>query len=245
MKKNFKLIIEYDGTGSHGWQVQQEDETIQGALEAALAHMTQHPVRVNGSGRTDAGVHALAQVANFSCNTRLGPGDFIRGLNALLPDHIAIRTCEEVPLEFHARKNAKSKLYQYHILNRETPSAVGRNHVWYLRRPLDLAAMEKATECIIGKHDFAAFEATGSARSTTVRRVFDAQWRRNGDCLVFSIEGEGFLRRMVRNIVGTLVEVGQGKRAPDDMKAVLDSRLRAQAGVTAPAQGLFLVRVLY
>jgi tRNA pseudouridine38-40 synthase len=246
MRKNFKLIIEYDGSGFHGWQRQKCDRTVQGVIETAIATMTGQTVTLIGSGRTDAGVHALGQAANFLCETELTAPIFERGLNSLLPEDVVIRRCNPVDESFHARFNAKSKIYQYRILNRDIPAAVGRNYCWFIRKRLDRAAMAAASGYIFGTHDFKAFEGAGSPRSSTIRQVIRVEWQEpEPDHLIFRIEADGFLRFMVRNLVGTLVQVGQGNITPDDLGRILLSTDRSQAGATAPAQGLFLMEVKY
>jgi len=243
---NFKLTIEYDGTAYSGWQRQAEEPTVQAEIERALAFMTRSTITLTGAGRTDAGVHALGQAANFHCDTRLGPEAFLKGLNSLLPADIAIRDCRRVPEDFHARFDAKSKVYRYHILNRSARAAVGRSYAWFLHRPLDLEAMRRAAEAIVGRRDFKAFESSGSPRAHTVRNVLDAGWMEGEDRrLTFQIEADGFLRCMVRNIVGTLVAVGLGKLAPGAVRDIIDSRDRKRAGAAAPGRGLFLVEVKY
>jgi len=246
MTKNFKITIEYDGSRYHGWQRQKSDHSIQAEIEMALEKMTSAKVTLIGSGRTDAGVHAAGQVANFKCDTRLAPAAFLSGLNSLLPDDIIIKDCERVATDFHARYDARSKLYHYKILNRSIPAAIGRQYIWHIRKPLDREKMGAAMAHIIGRHDFKAFEGSGSPRQDTTREVFAAKLiEEPGGMLIFEIEAEGFLRYMVRNIVGTLVDVGLGKITAADFKRILDSRDRAQAGVTAPARGLTLVKVSY
>lgn len=243
---NFKITIEYDGTAYHGWQRQAEDRTIQGEIENALMTMTGDSVTVIGSGRTDAGVHALNQVANFRCDTSLTPEVFIKGLNSLLPEDIVITSCKVVPEKFHARYDAKSKVYHYRILNQLIPAAISRQYAWHIRKKLDLSAMQEALRCIIGSHDFKSFEGSGSPRADTVRCIINADLIiTDGDYMVLMIEGDGFLKFMVRNIVGTLVDVGLGKITPDDFKRVLVSKDRNLAGITAPAHGLFLMDVKY
>ncbi len=246
MVKNFKLVIEYDGAGYHGWQRQKKERTIQQEIETALATMTGRPATVIGSGRTDAGVHALGQVAHFHCDTDLEAPEFEKGLNSLLPDDIVIRSCRQVAENFHARYNVKSKCYHYKILNSPLPVAIGRQYAWFIRRRLDTAAMRRAIPAIIGAHDFKAFEGAGSPRAHSTRHVMAAEL--SVGCrgeLIFEIEADGFLRFMVRNIVGTLVDVGRGKITPAEFKNILDSKERARAGATAPAHGLFLVEVKY
>ena len=240
------LTIEYDGSAYHGWQRQKNDLTIQGEIEKALAVMTCEKIVVNGSGRTDAGVHALAQTASFKSDAGLSAEAFQLGLNRLLKDDIVIKDCREVAEEFHARYDAKGKIYQYRILNRRVPSAIQRKYVWHLRKALDFYAMQRAAAFVLGEHDFKAFEGTGSPRSSTVRNVTLVEMvRDSSEDIRFTIAANGFLRYMVRNIVGTLVDVGLSKMTPQGFKAVLESGDRGRAGATAPPQGLFLVKVLY
>jgi len=244
--KNFKLTIEYDGTFYHGWQRQKNQRSIQAEIEKCLSTMTGEPVVLIGSGRTDAGVHALGQVASFRCNSSIPPDAFRKGLNSLLPDDIVIRQCVEADASFHARYDVISKRYHYRILNREIPSAVERNYVWHIRKPLNVEVMCLAARHIGGTHDFKAFEGTGSPRSSTVRRIMQIELvEENPDMLILEIEGNGFLRFMVRNIVSTLVDAGLGKITPDDFKQILLSRDRSRAGPTAPPRGLFLISVTY
>jgi tRNA pseudouridine38-40 synthase len=246
MKKNFKLTIEYDGSRYHGWQRQKEDRSIQGEIEKALKTITSDSVTLIGSGRTDAGVHALGQVANFQCDIRLDPEALMNALNSLLDDDIVITGCELVSESFHARYHARSKVYHYRILNRPLPSAIGRQYSWFIRKALSREAMRAAATHIVGRHDFKAFEGTGSTRQHATRCVYSAEFieQENG-LLVFQIEAEGFLRHMVRNIAGTLVDVGLEKITPHDFKRILDSRDRSQASATAPAHGLTLMEVKY
>ena len=245
--QNFKLTIEYDGTAYHGWQRQSSTRTIQGTIEAALQTITGESVTLLGSGRTDAGVHATGQVANFCLETRLTADVFAKGLNSLLPPDIVIKDCAAVNNVFHARYDARSKIYDYRILNRPTPAALFRQYAWHIRNPLDLEAMRTAMLCLRGQHNFSAFEATGSSRSHAVRTVTDVSLtgRDKDGYVVFSIEADGFLRHMARNIVGTLVDVGLGKISPQAFEDILLSRDRRQAGITAPALGLFLREVKY
>ena len=243
---NFKLTIEYDGTNYCGWQRQKDDPTIQAAIEGALAVMLRRPVTAIGSGRTDAGVHALGQVASFEAATRLEAAVFQKGLNSLLPADIVIRSCEPAADGFHARYDVRSKHYRYRILNRRLPAAMGRQYAWHIHRPLNIAVMNAAAATLRGTHDFKAFEGAGSPRSSTVRTVWRADLATaSDDHLTFDIEGDGFLRFMVRNIVGTLVEIGMGKRPAGQMGAILAARDRSQAGATAPAHGLCLMAVRY
>jgi tRNA pseudouridine38-40 synthase len=246
MNKNFKLIIEYDGTVYHGWQRQKNEPTIQAEIEKALATMTERQITVKGASRTDAGVHARGQAAHFICDTRLDGPTFKLGINALTPGGIVIKSCQEVDLNFHAQFDAKSKLYQYRILNRPTPAAIGRQYVWYHHKPLNTDAMQNAIGHITGTHDFKAFEGAGSPRKHTVRTVFQASLEKKADgLLLFEIEGDGFLRYMVRNIVGTLVAVGLQRISSCAVKDILLARDRTKACVNAPPRGLFLMQVNY
>jgi tRNA pseudouridine38-40 synthase len=242
----FKLTIEYDGSAYHGWQRQKSEPTLQAAIEEALARILRRPVVLVGSGRTDAGVHALGQTAHFRVDTALGPEIFPKALNSLLPADIVVRGCQIAAEGFHARYDARAKHYRYRILNRPLPAAIGRQYVWHLRRPLDREAMNRAAAALCGTHDFKAFEGAGSPRATTVRTIQRALWTPgDGDELRFDIQGSGFLRFMVRNIVGTLVEIGTGKRPPETLAALLAGQDRRRAGATAPAGGLCLVAVFY
>lgn len=246
LSRNFKLVIEYDGTCYSGWQRQAEKPTIQAEIERVLSLITRQSVILKGSGRTDAGVHALGQTASFHCDTRLSPKAFLRALNSLLPNDIVIRDCSEVPDGFHARYDVLAKTYHYRILNRPIPSAMERHFSWHIRKPLNREAMSESLCCLVGTHDFKAFEGIGSPRTHTVRTIHLAEIIKNGnDSLRVVIKGDGFLRYMVRNIVGTMVRIGMGKMSPADMERILLSRDRNLAGATAPAQGLFLVEVQY
>ena len=244
-KKTFRLTIEYDGSGFHGWQRQKQDRSVQQTIEEALATMTREPVVLVGSGRTDAGVHALAQVASFQTASRLDADTFLKGLNSLLPADVVIRACEHVPDGFHARFDVKRKRYRYHILNHAIAPAIGRQFVWHIRKSLDTRAMADALQHLVGTHDFKAFEGTGSPRAHTVRTVFSATVKTSKNDVIIDIAADGFLRFMVRNIVGTLVAVGHGKLTVDAMKAILASKDRSRAAATAPPQGLFLMDVVY
>ena len=243
---NFKLIIEYDGTEYQGWQRQKNAATIQGEIENALKIMTGKDITLIGSGRTDSGVHALGQCANFHCETRLDPQIFQKGLNSLLNKDIVIKDCQYADENFHARYDVKSKTYQYRILNRQIPAAVGRHYAWFIRNKLDTDAMRSAAIHLKGIHDFKAFEGAGSPRSHTVRSVFRTDIsEQDAGYVVFEIEADGFLKFMVRNIVGTLAETGLGKISPADFRQILLKKDRKLAAATAPPQGLFLMNVTY
>lgn len=240
------MTVEYDGADFHGWQRQASDRTVQGELEKALAVLTREPVAVAGSGRTDAGVHAIAQVASFRSGTHLAPETIRNALDSLTGDDLVVHEVREAAPDFHARFNAREKTYEYRILNRERPSALERRYRWWVRRPLDIGAMEAALGCLRGIHDFRSFEGAGSPRSHTVRTLREAALQSEGEGrLTLRLTADGFLRYMVRNIVGTVVDVGMGKRAPGDIPDLLAARDRSAAGATAPAHGLFLVHVEY
>jgi tRNA pseudouridine38-40 synthase len=244
--RNIKLVIEYDGTNYHGWQVQPNGLTVQEVIEEKIEVMTRQRVRLTASGRTDAGVHALGQVANFLTPSTIPVEGFHRGLNSLLPPDIIVQSAEEVDLRFHAQYGAKRKTYRYVILHREVPSALFRNYSWHVSGALDLPAMKEASGLLPGKQDFTSFQGAEADTEDPVREVFQAGWSEKApEFLHFAIEADGFLKHMVRNIVGTLVEVGKGKRSPEQFEQVLRARDRRQAGRTAPPQGLFLVEVKY
>jgi tRNA pseudouridine38-40 synthase len=245
-RRNLKLILEYDGTGYRGWQRQKNVPTIQEVLEEALYRLTGEAIRVIGSGRTDAGVHALAQVANFHTASSLPLSAFLKGFNSLLPPDIAVLEVSEAPGDFHARRAARAKTYHYRIFNRPIRSPLNRRYSWWIPYPLNLEAMQEAAAALLGEHNFQAFQASGSSVQNPVRRVLHAAWERTpGDLLVFAITATGFLRGMVRSLVGTMVEIGKGRRTPQDLKEVLETGERRRVGPTAPPQGLFLVEVLY
>ena len=244
--RTIRLTIEYDGTNYQGWQVQPNGQTIQGVIQDRLKRLTGESLQLMGSGRTDAGVHALAQVAHFKTESRMEANTFQRALNSLLPEDIVIRRAEEVEAEFHARRSARSKVYEYRILNRTTPPAIDRQYIWYVPQKLNLDEMKKATHSLVGEHDFSAFRSVGSPTRSSVRNIFRAEWKRGKEGLLrFEIEASGFLKQMVRAIVGTLVEVGRGKISAQEFKRILDSKDRKEAGPTAPAHGLFLKEVKY
>ncbi len=246
MLKNYKITIEYDGSAYHGWQRQSDLPTIQDEIEKALMTMTGKKLSLIGSGRTDAGVHAFGQVANFHCDTSLSPEVFQKGLNSLIPNDIVITDCRQVHEKFHARYDVISKIYYYRILNRVIPAAIFRQYAWHVPKKLNLEDMRNALGYIIGTHDFKAFEGAGSPRANTTRCVVNADLVEKKDGhLVFKIEGDGFLRFMVRNIIGTLLDVGLGKMTTNDFKKIFESKDRNLAGATAPAYGLFLKQVKY
>ncbi|MBW1917067.1 MAG: tRNA pseudouridine(38-40) synthase TruA [Deltaproteobacteria bacterium] len=244
--RNIQLVLEYDGSRYHGWQRQKNALTIQEVLETCLGRLTGDDIRVIGSGRTDAGVHALGQVANFKTASQLPLAAFGAGLNSMLPPDIAVLTVQEVDPEFHARYAALAKTYEYRLLNRAVRSPLHRGYCWWVPMPLAASAIQQAMVELPGEHDFSAFQAGGSNIKNPVRRVWAASWEKAAeDWYKFRITANGFLRGMVRALVGTLVEIGRGKRPPEELSQILASRDRRRAGPTAPAQGLYLVQVIY
>lgn len=244
---NFRLTLEYDGRDFAGWQVQPPPaRTVQGTLEEALARVTGRRVRVAGAGRTDAGVHAEGQVANARIDTRLGPDVLRRALNGVLPRDLAVIRAESAPEAFHARRDARRKLYRYCIWNGSSPSPLRDARSLWVQRPLHVPAMREAAAALAGTHDFASFQAAGSVVETTSRTIarLEVEGEAGAEVRIL-IEGDGFLRHMVRNLVGTLVEVGGARRPPLSMPALLAARDRRRAGATAAARGLTLVRVSY
>jgi tRNA pseudouridine38-40 synthase len=244
--RNIRLVVAYDGTRYHGWQRQKNAPTLQAVMEDRLQLMTQSPVTLLASGRTDAGVHALNQVCNFKTRSPIPLDALERGLNALLPPDILVKEVASVPLAFHSRYEAKSKIYEYRILNRQYPDIFRRNALWHIRFPLRVAEMSRCLERLEGIHDFSAFKSSGSANVDPIRNILSASMAEDEDGLLrVVIEGNGFLRHMVRNIVGTLVEVGSGRMDVKTFEEVLESRDRRLAGRKAPPQGLFLMAVKY
>ena len=242
---NIKLTVEYDGTNYCGWQIQLNGESIQAALERAVSTFLGTPTRVTGSGRTDAGVHALGQVVNFFSDKEFEPHRIRRGLNALTPFDITIKEVEIVAESFDARRDGRSRVYEYHILNRSTPSPFYLNRAWHVHEPLSVNAMREAIPCLLGEHDFSSFRAAGCDAAHPVRKVYANSLDQRGELLVYTIEATAYLRHMVRNIVGTLVEVGQGLRMAQSFIDLLEARDRTKAGITAPAHGLYLMKVRY
>ncbi len=247
----FKLTIAYDGTGLVGWQRQSEGTSVQGLLEDALARLLDLPsVGVTGAGRTDAGVHARGQVASVVLDTARPPAYLQRGMNALLPPAVRVLTCEPAEPGFHARFGAKEKRYAYHLVVGPLISPFDVRYAWHIPYALDVAAMRAALPMLEGRHDFAAFQSSGSDIEGTVRTVTEARLAdepvEGGNIrLVLTLAGDGFLRHMVRAIAGSLVEIGRGRWPPDHLTAILAAADRGQAGPTAPPQGLFLVSVRY
>lgn len=246
MIKTFKMVIEYDGTGFFGWQRQKDRPTVQGKIEAILSRMLNQPVTIAGSGRTDAGVHAYGQVASFKADTALLPDRIKKGVNSMMKAPVVVRDCKVVPDGFHAQYSALSKEYHYKILNRDDPCAISRGYAWHISAPLNIEAVNQCCRRIVGTFDFKSFENTGSPRTSTVREVMFCNVEpQENDYLVFKICASGFLKYMVRNIVGTLVAAGLHKITVQDFEDILHAKDRTKAGATAPAHGLFLMQVNY
>ena len=242
---NIKLTVEFDGTNYHGWQFQPNCESIQAVLERAISTFFSAPIRITGSGRTDAGVHALGQVVNFSADKESSPFRIRRALNALTPPDITIKEVDIVSDSFDARRDAQSRVYEYHILNRPTPSPFFTKRAWHLHERLDVDAMREAIACLLGEHDFTSFRAAGCDAAHPVRTIYATSLEQRGELLIFTIEATAFLRHMVRNLVGTLVEVGKRERTPQAFAELLEARDRIKAGKTAPPHGLYLIEVKY
>jgi len=246
--RRIRITISYDGTGYHGWQVQPGLPTIQSTLETILAEIEGAPVAVAGSGRTDAGVHALAQVAAFSLNNPIPAENLQKAMNRLLPHDIRVLDIAEAALDFHPRYQAKAKTYEYRIYRGAICPPFDRNYVHHYPYPLDEARMIEFAPVLEGEHDFSAFAASDEKYQegyTRVRRVFSSRAAREGDRLIYRVTGSGFLKHMVRNIVGVLLEAGKGNVARGDIEARLRPNCGIPAGPTAPARGLFLISVEY
>jgi tRNA pseudouridine38-40 synthase len=249
--RNLKLILSYDGSEFSGWQVQPDAATIQGALASAIGRITGEKVLPQGSGRTDAGVHALAQVATFVTEATVPTANFVKALNDILPDSIRVLEASEVSAEFHARKSAKSKTYRYRVLRSPICSPFLARYVWHFPYPLDEAAMESGAAIVVGEHDFTSFAAVDPERGrdeseiSNVRTIMSSGWTREGGEFIYTVRGSGFLHHMVRNLVGTFVLVGKGTLSNEDLSQILGARDRSAAGPTAPASGLCLVEVEY
>jgi tRNA pseudouridine38-40 synthase len=244
--RNLKLILSYDGTDFHGWQTQPGFRTVQETLETALQQLTgEAKVRVNASGRTDTGVHAVGQIVNFYSNTQLDCDVLVRAVNAHLPSDVVVREAADMPESFDANRDAKRKLYRYVIHDGDVPDLFMRRYCCHAKRRLDAAAMARAAAVLRGRHDFHSFETDWPNRMSSVRTITHLALNRMGDWIWLDVEADGFLYNMVRAIAGTLMNVGRGYWPESQVAAILHAEDRTQAGPTAPAQGLFLMRVTY
>ena len=244
--RHFKATLAYDGTDFHGWQVQPDRRTVQGVLKSVLSEIEAAPVDVQGAGRTDAGVHALGQVASFALNNPIPAENLAKAMNRLLPAEIRVVGLDEVPSGFHARHSSTGKLYEYRIWRDDVCPPFDVRYCCHHPYPLDEPAMCEAAQAFTGRHDFRSLAAAGGADvETTVRTIFSSTLRREQERLIYRVRGDGFLYHMVRNIVGTLFEVGRGRLKADEIAEVLDQKQRSAAGATARPQGLFLVHVEY
>jgi tRNA pseudouridine38-40 synthase len=243
----FMAVVEYDGTCYHGWQLQNDVPTIQGTMESALERILGTPTRVHGAGRTDAGVHAVGQVAHFDAKWLRPVSDLQRACNALLPPDIVIRHLQPAAEDFHARHSARWKRYEYRILNTALRSPLQRLHAWHIPHLLDLGAMQQAARHLLGPHDFSAFGSPTDGTPSTIREVLESRWDalQCDGMIIFTIRATGFLKYMVRSIVGTAVMVGKGKISAADFEEIIASRNRSRSGPTAPPHGLCLVAVDY
>ena len=254
--RNLKLILSYDGADFAGWQVQPGQTTVQGALASAIGRLSAENVLPQGSGRTDAGVHALAQVASFQTASAIPAENWVRALNDILPPAIRVLEATEAAPEFHARKSARAKTYRYRIYRGAICPPFLARYVWHYPYPLEESAMIAAAGVVVGEHDFTSFAAVDPERvermaaeenthTTNIRTIFSSAWAREGDELIYTVRGSGFLHHMVRNLVGTFMLMGKGTVALEDLRRILEARERNAAGPTAPASGLYLVGVEY
>lgn len=249
--RNLKLTIAYDGSEFSGWQVQPDAPTVQGTLASAIGRITGEKVLPQGSGRTDGGVHALAQVATFTTESNVPTPNFVKALNDILPGAIRVLEVIEVPADFHARHSARAKTYCYRIFRDSICPPFLARYVWHFPYPLDEDAMAQAAAAVEGQHDFTSFAAVDPERGregaavSNVRQIFSSEWERHGQELAYTVRGSGFLHHMVRNLVGTFILVGKGTLSVADVKRILEARNRSAAGATAPASGLYLVSVEY
>lgn len=244
--KNYKITVQYDGTRYKGWQVQKSTEdTIQGKLQHVLETLVKHPVEVIGSGRTDAGVHASGQIANFHIEDGYCEEEIMRWLNELLPGDIAVTEICEVEERFHSRYQAEKKMYRYRIHTSIVPNVFERKYVYEYLMPLDIERMRKAADFLIGTHDFKAFCGNKKMKKSTVRRIYQIEIEERNSEISIVYTGNGFLQNMIRIITGTLIEIGDGRREPEEMIQILESKDRSRAGYTVPPQGLILEQVTY
>ena len=241
----YKLLLEYDGTGYAGWQRQPDRPTIQSALEDALRRITRQSISTISASRTDAGVHALGQVVGFQSDHSLLPHEWTRALNGVLPKTISVCQTEVAADGFHARYDAYAKTYEYRILNQPTRPALDRLRVWQVAKPLDVNVMREASRHALGQHDCTSFQGPNAGTKNPVCTIHHIDWSHDKPLIRFTIQADRFLKQMVRALVGTLVEIGHGKRSPDALPAILEAKDRRKAGLTAPPQGLYLLHVHY
>ena len=249
--RNLKVILSYDGADFSGWQVQPDADTVQGTLASVIGRITGEKVLPQGSGRTDAGVHALAQVMTFVTESSVPTENFVKAMNDMLPPAVRVLEVAEAPPEFHARHSARAKTYRYRIYRASICPPFLARYVWHYPYPLDEEAMMRAAALVVGEHDFTSFAAVDPERGregepvSNVRTIFSSGWERNREELVYTVRGSGFLHHMVRNLVGTFILVGRKTLQPEDVTRILEARSRSAAGATAPAAGLYLVNVDY
>jgi tRNA pseudouridine38-40 synthase len=249
--RNLKVTVSYDGAEFSGWQVQPNQNTVQGTLASAIGRVTEEKVLPQGSGRTDAGVHALAQVMTFVTESSVPTVNFVKALNDILPTSVRVLEVTEAPPEFHARHSARAKTYRYRIYRASICPPFLARYVWHYPYPLDEEAMARGAALVTGEHDFTSFAAVDPERGheeasvSNVRTIFSSSWERSGDELIYTVRGSGFLHHMVRNLVGTFILVGRRTLQLDDVTRILEARNRSAAGATAPASGLYLVNVEY
>ncbi|MBE5882983.1 MAG: tRNA pseudouridine(38-40) synthase TruA [Lachnospiraceae bacterium] len=244
--RNIRMLLQYEGTRYQGWQRQTSSgNTIQGKLEALLGKMCNEPIEISASGRTDAGVHACGQVVNFHTNSQMPVDEILSYCNRYLPEDIAVIEVSEAAPRFHSRLNACGKCYCYRIINSKIPNVFWRRYALEIPEALDLAAMRKAAELLLGEHDFKSFTSAKKGKKSTVRRIDEISIKEEGDLLTFTFVGNGFLHHMIRILMGTLLEVGMGQRMPESMTDVLNACDREKAGPLVPAKGLTLMEVYY
>ncbi len=243
--RNIKLTIEYDGKDFNGWQKQPDKLNIQGEIEKAIFLVTKEEVELFGSGRTDAGVHAVGQVANFKTNSKIPTEKLTYAINSKLKKSIRIKEAKQVSMNFHSRYNCKEKTYRYIINNSEQGTAINRNLEYHISNPLNIEAMKKAVSYFKGEHDFKAFKASGTSSKSSIRTIYKAKLKKEKERIIIELTGNGFLYNMVRIISGTLVDVGLGKIDPDKIPEIIESKDRKKAGKTLPPYGLYLLRVKY
>ncbi len=244
--RNIRMLLQYEGTRYQGWQRQvSTDNTIQGKLEKLLSRMCEETIEIHGSGRTDAGVHAKGQVANFHTNSEMPIEEMLTYINQYLPEDIAVVALTEAAPRFHSRLNACGKYYEYQIINSDIPDVFRRKYALEVPEKLDVAAMERAAAYLCGEHDFKSFTSAKKSKKSTVRRIDEIRIIKEGDLLTFSFKGSGFLHHMIRILMGTLLQVGKGERRPEDIPAIIEAQNRETAGPLVPAKGLTLMEVFF